>query len=277
MQKLNKKFGYNVTSQHGEDGIIRYIIRNVEGISKTCVEFGAWDGKFLSNTFSLWHDENWKGILIEADNKRCATIERKYANCDIEVFNQFIEPSGVNSIDYLFKKNKIDGNVGVMSIDIDSTDYHVWKKMKEVRPQVILIEHNNTIPAYIDYNDPEGEIFMLCSAKALERLGKEKNYKLICCTLTNSIFVDNEIFSKSVFPDLPVEQLFDYSGCSTPVLSASLGLGNNFIPVFGGTPTMTQKIFVSLKRRIKAILTKKKYEKPSKKTLTKLKESGLTI
>jgi len=276
MDKLNK-FGYNVTSQHGEDGIIQYILSNVDGIPKTCVEFGAWDGKFLSNTFSLWHDQNWKGILIEGDKQRCDEIKEKYSKFKIQIFNQFITPSGENNIDSLFKNNNIDYNIGVMSIDISSYDYHIWKNMKYLNPYIVIIEHNHTIPGYIDYHDPEGEVFMLCSAKALESLGKTKNYKLICCTLTNSIFIKDSLFDDKIFPDMPVEYLFDYSGCTTPVLSANSGIGNNLIPIFWGIPPKSQKAFFLLKNQILSVLRRKQYKMPSRKVLDEIKEAGLNI
>ncbi|MCH8063598.1 MAG: hypothetical protein IH861_13975 [Chloroflexi bacterium] len=38
-----------VTSQDGEDGIVEFIFDRL-GVEKgLCVEFGAWDGKHLSN------------------------------------------------------------------------------------------------------------------------------------------------------------------------------------------------------------------------------------
>ena len=40
----------NIFSQYGEDGIIDEILKRLQRVSnKQCCEFGAWDGKFLSN------------------------------------------------------------------------------------------------------------------------------------------------------------------------------------------------------------------------------------
>ena len=48
------RFRKNYNSQFGEDGIIEYL-RDKLNLSDdgTCCEFGAWDGKTLSNTFHL--------------------------------------------------------------------------------------------------------------------------------------------------------------------------------------------------------------------------------
>lgn len=149
--------------------------------------------------------------------------------------------------------------------------------MEYVNPHIIIIEHNHTIPGYVDYHDPEGEVFLRCSAKSLEILGRNKGYKLICCTLTNSIFIKNEIFNNKFFPDMPVEYLFDYSGCSSPILSASQGPAKNLIPIFYGSPGRFQKICYPIKNRIFAFLRHKKYKRPSRKVLTECEKAGITI
>ena len=44
----------NIFSQNGEDGIIEEIFKRLNDVSdKKCCEFGAWDGKHLSNTCNL--------------------------------------------------------------------------------------------------------------------------------------------------------------------------------------------------------------------------------
>lgn len=274
--KLNI-FAKNITSQHGEDGILEYILQNIPEYPKVCVDIGAWDGKNLSNIYTLWHDRQWKGILIEANEQRFKNILRDYGNFNIIAFNQMITPKEDGSIDSLFRQNNIDREVGVLSIDIDSFDYYVWKYMEYVNTKIIIIEHNHTIPGYIDYHDPEGDVFLRSSAKSLERLGKQKGFKLVACTLTNSIFIKDNLFNSHYFPDMPVEFLFDYSSCCPVKLSANTGTtNNNIIDVFNGAPSKLQRR-ISLFKRIYCVLTGKTFKKPSQATIECCAKAGIYI
>jgi len=49
----------NVNSQFGEDGIIAALLSQIPSRTSWCVEFGAWDGKHLSNTRKLIDDEHY--------------------------------------------------------------------------------------------------------------------------------------------------------------------------------------------------------------------------
>jgi len=273
-EKLNK-FAKNITSQHGEDGILEYILANIPEIPKVCVDIGAWDGKNLSNIYSLWHNKGWKAILIEGDEERCVQIGLNYKDFDVKSYCMFMAAKGENSIDSLFKKNNLKPEIGVISIDIDSFDYHLWKYMSYVTPSVVIIEHNHTIPAYIDYNDPEGIVFLRCSAKALERLGIEKGYRLICCTLTNSIFIKEDLFNMQKFPDLPVEALFDYSSCAGIKIS---GFTNKSIyhnlDVFYGTPALSDRLYSKIKKFYHVLNFS---QKPSSDLINYCSQKGITV
>ena len=283
-EKLNI-YSKNNTSQYGEDGIIDFLIKTSKvEINKSCFEVGAGDGKTLSNTYSLWHEQSWDVILVEGSPERYKPLIKEFsANKNVKIVSNLLEINGENSIDELVTLH-FDNNIrdiGVLSIDIDSFDYHVFKNIKKIRPQIIVIEFNNSIPPHIDYFDPEGEIFLRCSAKSLERLGNEKGYKLVACTTTNAFLLREDCFDENQHPDAPVGYLFDYEGQfknnSTPFSLVHSQLISKY-PVFLREENRMVKLIFQVRGLITSFfLNTEPYKKPSHKVIKKLNKSGLFI
>ena len=60
----------NVHSQAGEDGVLAKVLEIIGASTKWCVEFGAWDGKYLSNTYNLIESQGFSAVMIEGSEKR---------------------------------------------------------------------------------------------------------------------------------------------------------------------------------------------------------------
>lgn len=277
-EKLNK-YANNITSQHGEDGILEYIINSINSVGDRIIpiacEFGAWDGIFASNVYNLWANKQWKALLIEGDKQKAEELKKNTAQYEnVICVSQFVNIRGENSLDDIVTKNNFSTKIGVLSIDIDSTDYHIWKNIEKVDAQVVVIEHNQYIPPHVEYFDPEGEVFLRCSAKALEKLGFEKGYKLICCTKTNSIFIKNELFDDAFFPSLGVETLFDYSELRSQVIFT--GNDGNKFPVFCNKTSASQKMLLKTYYFIESIFKRnQKFETPSSEVRSQLEKFNL--
>jgi len=70
----------NDYSQAGEDGIIDKILCMLPPVEhRWCVEFGAWDGAYLSNTALLIEKKGYAAVLIEADMGRYEALVKKFA------------------------------------------------------------------------------------------------------------------------------------------------------------------------------------------------------
>ena len=70
----------NIYSQNGEDGVISSILAQIGTNSPEncwCVEFGAWDGKHLSNTFALV-ERGWNAVYIEGDEIKFQDHRQRY-------------------------------------------------------------------------------------------------------------------------------------------------------------------------------------------------------
>jgi len=207
-----KSYANNKFSQFGEDGIIKRIFE-VLPLSQTywCVEFGAWDGMHLSNTYELVANQNWKGILIEGSPKKFSDLIRTYKNNKrATLINQFISFQGPNTLDKILQQTPIPINFDLLSIDIDGNDYHIWESLKVYQPKVVIIEFNPSIPSDIefvqqkDFNLNQGN-----SLRSIIKLGKQKGYELIATTDNNGIFVQKLYFDLFGIPDNNITVLWD--------------------------------------------------------------------
>jgi len=209
-------YASNITSQFGEDGIIAEIIRVLgHDLPKYCVEFGAWDGKYLSNTWTLVANHGWSVCYIEADQKRYKKLKQSHENNPrVSTINAYVTDRSVpdTSLGTLLKSVGAPDKIGILSIDIDGNDFNVWRDFDEFQVDVVVIEYNYSIPHNVEYVDDGGRAFMGSSALALERLAKRKGYSLIACTIANCIFIRDDLFPMFDIQDNCVETLMPSEG-----------------------------------------------------------------
>ena len=203
MSVLNA-FRQNVYSQNGEDGVIAEIVRRI-GLppSWTC-DVGAWDGRYGSNCYALVK-RGWPSLMIEADDRRIASLRRLAQRNDGRikpVHARVDHRGGPQSLDALVEQARLGGPIQLLSIDIDSYDYHVWEGFAG-RPAVVVIE--------IDSSTLPGERYIYCdegrltSFSAMLELGRRKGYSLVCHT-GNMIFVHDDYVRRL---GLPAHELED--------------------------------------------------------------------
>lgn len=194
MKKRLADFGYRKYSQYGEDGIIEKIFECIGTTSKVCVELGAWDGFHLSNTANLW-TQSWKGVLVECDDAKFDQLTKNVRGYDCLCINALVTRSGQRSLEAILRGHGVHNPIDLLSIDVDGDDYFIFESLSELRPRVVIVEYNPTIPAHVNlYADPNN--FFGCSVGALVRLGKQRRYKLVALTDTNAFFVTEEDFSR---------------------------------------------------------------------------------
>jgi hypothetical protein len=204
-------FAENVHSQFGEDGIIAAIFLFLGEGSRTCVEFGAWDGRHLSNTAHLL-DQGWSGLLIEGNPERFRDLERAYAdNPRVTKMNRFVDldPKSVDALTNLLAEADIPSDFDLLSIDIDGNDYHVWRTLTSTyAPRVVVIEFNPTIPNEVIFvQDADPRLNQGSSLAALIELGKEKGYEIVATTDCNAIFVNAALFPRLEIADNSIDAI----------------------------------------------------------------------
>lgn len=187
----------NVHSQCGEDGVLAEVLRLLPTRDHWCVEFGAWDGKHLSNTCRLIEEEQYHAVLIEGSERRFRDLVATFKdNPRVHPLHRFVGWDGPGKLDALLQETPIPRDFDLLSIDIDGNDWHVWRALGDYRPKVVIIEFNPTIPTELDWvQPPEFSKQVGCSLRALERLGKEKGYELVSVLPWNAVFVDAPYFA----------------------------------------------------------------------------------
>jgi len=179
---------FKVFSQFGEDGIIQYLINNIPIKNKIFIECGVQNYK-ESNTRFLLINNNWKGLVIDSDSKSIDYIKNDdiYWRYDIKAISKFITKENINN---LFSSNGFEGDIGLLSIDIDGNDYWVWDAIKVVNPRIVICEYNSilgckdavTIPYNPNFNRTKAHysnLYFGASLPALCYLGNRKGYIFI--------------------------------------------------------------------------------------------------
>jgi hypothetical protein len=220
-----------VSSQNGEDGIIERIFELIGTTNKWCVEFGAWDGRFNSNSHYWIHDHGWSGVLIEADPEKFRCLDEYYSDRrDVHRFHARI--GRANPLDGFLAAAKVPRNPDLLSIDIDGMDYWIWHDLVNYRPRVIVIEVNVTCPPHIRLIPAyKPDSYLSASARAMVELGKMKGYELAAMVQGNCIFVLSEEFDRLGIKDNNLNILFNSP--HVPVV-VSDQVGNHYVLSCGG-------------------------------------------
>lgn len=195
-------FRQNVYSQNGEDGILREIFARigVDDRRAWCVEFGAWDGKHLSNTFHFVESSGWQAIYIESDASRFEDLLRTASSFrSIHPHLATVSSEKPGGLDEILTSTPLPREYDLLSIDIDSFDLAVWANHLKYQPRVVVIEINSSIVPGILQWHLDG-LFQGNSFSSTVAVAKDKGYELVCHT-GNLIFVRNDLASLVNLPD----------------------------------------------------------------------------
>ena len=193
--------GYKVYSQTDEDGIIHEIFNRIGVTNRTFVEFGVAGG-LENNSLNLLID-GWSGLWIEANDSQAALItERFAAPIAGGLLKLAHDRVTAENIDGLISGAGINGEIDMLSIDIDGNDYHVAKAITCVNPRLVVVEYNAKFRPptswVMEYNPDhvwDETDYFGASLQALEKLFTGKGYSLVGCNISgaNAFFVRNDL------------------------------------------------------------------------------------
>jgi hypothetical protein len=181
---------FKVFSQFGDDGIIQYLLGRLQIEPRTFIEFGVEDYT-ESNTRFLLMANNWKGLVIDGSAEHIGFIKADdiYWKHDLTAVCSFITAENINDI---FTKHGFEGEIGLLSIDIDGNDYHVWEAIHAVRPALVIVEYNSVFgpadaitipydPAFRRLHAHYSGLYFGASLTALCFLAEKKGFAFVGC------------------------------------------------------------------------------------------------
>jgi hypothetical protein len=197
-------YEFKVYSQNGEDGIIAEIFERIGTTNKSFVEFGVESGVECNTVFLL--SQGWNGLWMDGGENNCAAINKTFEGYikekTLKIQHAFINRDNINELITEYYNGEID----LLSIDIDRNDYHVWEAIKCIRPRVVIAEYNSKFPPHINWHVPyeahtmwDGTDYFGMTLLSADELGKRKGYVLVGTETTgaNCFFVREDIFDKA--------------------------------------------------------------------------------
>ncbi len=250
------QYGFKTFSQTNEDGILLYIFTIIGSTNKKVIEIGINCDNSRSNipesiATNLISFHGWHGLLIDGNINNSGQILHHFhlnRSCGYYFFNQQKEQANIGSsllsplirnhyitpknINKIIEDNGFSGEIDLLSVDIDSADYHVIKSIDSCNPRVLMIEtdggkidydtsvtikenpFDESSNEYAEFNKKISE-FMLAgfsgtmSLKAAVNLAKRKGYRL--ATLSsggwNAFFIRNDIGINN-FQEISIEDAY---------------------------------------------------------------------
>lgn len=193
-----QSYAYDEWSQHGEDGILARVFEllGTDHNEAWCVEFGAWDGVHLSNTYRLISQEAWHAVLIEANSAKFRELQNNMRGFPrVVCLNEFVDLDPPHDLGSILGATALPIDFDLLSIDVDGIDYHVWEAFTCFQPKVVVVEINPTIPNHVEFVQPrDSGVHQGSSLLALTRLAARKGYELVAVTKSNAIFVRSELY-----------------------------------------------------------------------------------
>jgi hypothetical protein len=217
--KIINDYEFKIFSQFGDDGIIQYLIKNVEIRNNIFIEFGV-ENYMESNTRFLMMHNNWSGFVMDGSKEAMDSLKKRswYWKYDLTQKAVFINKENINGL----LENTGFSDIGILHIDIDGNDYHILNtiELSKLNPSIIIMEYNSvfgkdraiTVPYDKDFIRTKyhySNLYYGASLPALKYLANKKGYSLIACNNAgnNSYFVRKDLLNEKIM-ELPVEIVF---------------------------------------------------------------------
>ena len=203
-----RQYEYKVFSQNGEDGLIHHIFNQIGTTNKTFVEFGVETGREC-NAANLIIHAGWEGLMLDGSSANVESGLAYYRElgetiADKVQFSQcFVTTDNINET---IEAHGIQGEIDLLSVDIDGNDYWLWNAIDVISPRVVVVEYNASFganrsqtvcydPTFTRFKKHKSGWYHGASLAAFTKLGSQKGYKLVAADSggCNAFFVRKDI------------------------------------------------------------------------------------
>ena len=219
---------FSVYSQNGEDGILLYLFTLLGTTNKKVLEICAGNGRQCCSA-NLLVNQGWEGLLFDGNQKKVDEGIQFFRDCES---TRFWHPNfqcawiTKDNINDLVRDNHFQGEIDLLSLDLDGNDYWILEALDVVQPRVIVAEYQAAWGPDVcitqDYQEDfdyqsyrkenMGNVFIGASLGALTKLAEKKGYRLVGCEpkCFNAFFVKNGV-GEDLFPAVPQSECFSHN------------------------------------------------------------------
>ncbi len=214
MQKSNPStcindYEFKAFSQWGEDGIIQYLINNLDIKHRSFIEFGVEDF-FESNCRFLMINDFWSGFVIDGSQGNIDKIKASYYifKHPLQTKCSFITKDNICS---LLEESGFPKDLGILSVDIDGIDYFVFESLEAWKPAIYIFEYNSLfgkdLPLSVPYDagfqrtqKHYSNIYWGASLAAFDQLAVKRGYSIVGVNKagSNAFYVRNDLLNDRV-------------------------------------------------------------------------------
>ena len=170
-------------SQNGEDGMVLALLREAGVEHATFAEIGS--GINGGNSGFLAQELGWRGLMVDGDKKRVATLRSRFHAERVVPRHAWVTRENV---DELLAEGRLEGNIDLLSIDIDGNDIWIWEAIQRVSARIVVIEFNQLYgvdDALATPYQPEFDrhqyksLYFGASLPAVVNMGRRLGYRLV--------------------------------------------------------------------------------------------------
>jgi hypothetical protein len=215
--------GFRVFSQFDEDGIIVFLLGIIGVGPGKFVDIGGGDGVSASNAANLALNFGFHGLFIDGNQKLIEKGEKFYTDHpDTSLYPPKFRQVLVNrrNINQIIRESGFEGEIDLLSIDIDGNDYWIWEAVDCIQPRIVVIEthvefglRSIAVPyrEELMWQPGMNPHYLGASPAAMTKLANRLGYRLVGANRFgfNAFYVRNDL-GHGLIPEMDVQDLFHH-------------------------------------------------------------------